>query len=216
MIKSNRRGLFRQASLTLLVAGIFQKVIAQRTGPKAEDCNCTRAADGTPLDAMGSEIRPVIERYEVELRNFRRVYGIPGSSARRAKLGAFFEDQLRQLDAINFDALSQPGKVDYLLLRNLLQAQEKQLSREAREDDEIAALVPFQPIIVGLEEARRRMETVVGQKSAADLVKIVADVESSKASMAGSKADSTVLNRAAIRTSQLRLTLRGWFGFYDL
>src|ERR1700722_5080473 len=108
MTKSSRRGLFRRASLTLLGAGI---AAAQRTGPKV-------AADGTPLDAVESEIRPVIERYEVELRNFNRVYGAPGSSTRRAKLERFFADQLRLLESVDFDALSQPGKVDYLLLRD--------------------------------------------------------------------------------------------------
>jgi uncharacterized protein (DUF885 family) len=213
MIKPNRRGLL----LTLLGANVLQKLAlpaaAQR---KPEDCNCTRAADGTPLDAIGSEIRPVIERYEVESRNLNRVYGIPGSSARRAKLEKFLADQLALLEAVNFDALSQAGKVDYLLLRDLLQAEGKQLSKEARGDDEIAAFVPFQKTIVGLEEARRRMETVDGQKSAADLVKISAEIEAAKASVTSSKADSAVLNRAAIRTSQLRTTLRGWFGFYDL
>jgi len=216
MTKSNRRGLFQQASLTLLGAGIFQKVVAQRTAPKADECNCSRASDGTPLDVVPSEIRPVIERYEVDFRNLNRVYGAPGSSTRRAKLAKFFEDQLRLLEAVNFDALSQPGRVDYLLLRERVQAEQGQLSREAREDDEIAPLVGFQQTIVGLEEARRRMETIVGQKSAADLVKIASQVDASKASLANSKADSAVFNRAAIRTGQLRTTLRAWFSFYDL
>jgi len=206
MTKSSRRGLFRRASLTLLGAGI---AAAQRTGPKV-------AADGTPLDAVESEIRPVIERYEVELRNFNRVYGAPGSSTRRAKLERFFADQLRLLESVDFDALSQPGKVDYLLLRDRVQAEEKQLSREAREDDEIAPLVAFQQTIVGLEEARRRMETIDGQKSAVALAKIMSEIEAAKASLASSKAASAVLNRAAIRTGQLRTTLRGWFSFYDL
>jgi hypothetical protein len=69
-------------------------------------------------------------------------------------LAKFFEDQLRLLEAINFDDMGQPGKVDYLLLRDRIQAEQKQLSREAREDDEMAPLVAFQQSIVSLEEAR--------------------------------------------------------------
>ena len=215
MSKSNRRGLLR-GGLTLLGAQVlsrFQPAMAQR---KTEDCNCTRATDGSPLDAQDSEIRPVIERYEVEVRNLNRVYGAPGSPTRRAKLEKFFADQSKLLEAVNFDALGQAGKVDYLLLRDRLQSEVKQLGREAREEDEIAPLVPFQQMVVGLEESRRRMETIDGQKSAANLVKISAAIGAATASSANSKANPAVLNRAANRTTQLRTTLRAWFSFYDL
>jgi uncharacterized protein (DUF885 family) len=174
------------------------------------------ARHGRNLDAQDSENRPLIERYEVELRNVNRVYGTPGSSLRRAKLEKFYADQMQLLEAVKFDALSQAGKVDYLLLRDRLQAEEKQLSREAREDDEISPLVPFQETIVALEETRRRMESIEGQKSAADLVKVASAIDAAKASLTSSKASSLVLSRAATRTAQLRTTLRGWFSFYDL
>jgi hypothetical protein len=36
---------------------------------------------------------------------------------------------------------------------------------EGREDAEVGALIPFQQIIIGFEESRRRMETVDSQKS---------------------------------------------------
>lgn len=208
--KPNRRRLL-QRGLMLFGAGAVSGV-AQRTG----DCNCTKATDGSPLDVLDSEVRPIIERYEVELRNLNRIYATPGSSTRRAKLEKFFGDQGRLLEAVHYDALGREGKVDYLLLRDRLQAEEKQLSREAREEDEIAALVPFQQTVVGLEEARRRMETIDGQKSAAALEKIAAEINAAKASTANSKAESATLSRAATRTAQLRTTLRGWFSFYDL
>lgn len=206
-----RRSLL-QSGMTLLGAGVVSRIepkaLAQRIALKA--------ADGTPLDPLDSEIRPVIERYEVELRDLNRVYGLPGSSARRAKLESFFAEQARLLEAINFDALSQAGKVDYLLLGERLQSEQKQISREAREDDEIASLVPFQKTVLALEESRRRMETVDGQKSAAEMVKIAAEIDALKPSIASSKAGSAILNRAAARSAQLRTTLRGWFSFYDL
>jgi hypothetical protein len=214
MSESNRRRLLKSA-MVWLGAGTFC-ALGQKNKAKADECDCTRATDGSPLDAQDSEMRPVIERYEVELRNLNRVYGTPGSSTRRAKLEKFFADHTRLLEAVNFDVLGQAGKVDYILLRDRLKSEEKQLSREAREDDEIAALVPFQTDIVALEEARRRMETVEGQKSAGVIEKIIEETEKAKKSMEGSKLGSAALNRAAVRTSQLRATLRGWFSFYDL
>jgi len=89
-----------------------------------------------------------------------RLRACPVSPLRQSKLDGFYADQFRLLDAINFDALSQSGKVDYLLLRARLEREKKQLANDARQDAEIAPLIPFQQTITGLEEARRRMETV--------------------------------------------------------
>ena len=77
------------------------------SAPKAEDCNCSVSSDGSPLDIGTSEIRPAIERYQVELRDLNRVYALPGSALRRAKLEKFYADQLRLLERVVFDSLSQ-------------------------------------------------------------------------------------------------------------
>jgi uncharacterized protein (DUF885 family) len=156
----------------------------------------------------------VIERYSVDLRDLNRVYGVPGSALRQAKIEGFYADQLRLLDAINFDALSQSGKVDYLLLRSRLEREQKQVVNEGRQDVEVAALIPFQQTIIGLEEARRRMETLDAQKTAAVLAKVNADIAAARS--ANAKASPAILNRAATRLAQLRNTLRTWYNFYDL
>ncbi len=159
--KPDRRGVLKVVLGAGLLSRIEPATLAQKV---ADNCNCTRATDGIPLDVQDSLIRPV------ELRNINRVFGVPGSSLWRAKFEKFYADQTRLLEGMRFDALSQAGKVDYRLLRDRLQAEEKQVNREARGDDEIAPLVPFQQTIVGLEKARRRMESIEGQKSAADLI----------------------------------------------
>src|SRR5205085_7017410 len=117
---------------------------------------------------------------------------------------------------IDFDVLSQPGRVDYLLLRNRLEHETKQLALEARRDAEIAPLIPFQQTIIDLEEARRRMETIDSQKSAAVLGNLVAAIAAARSSALHAKASPAILNRAAIRLTQLRASLRTWFNFYDL
>src|SRR4051812_6921671 len=122
----NRRRVLRRAGLALLGTGAASRLepqtVAQRGGSKppvpssakAEDCNCSVASDGSPMDTGLSEIRPAIERYDVELRNLNRVFALPGSAVRQARLAGFYTDQLRLLEKVNFDALSQAGKVDYL------------------------------------------------------------------------------------------------------
>ena len=60
------------------------------------------------------------------------------------------------------------------------------------------------------------METIDGQKSAIALERLLKDIAVAKDSMAGKKGNPTVLNRAAQRLEQLRVTMRGWYGFYAL
>ena len=209
MAKLDRRSVLRGGGLALLGSGWGK---AQRTA----ECNCTRGSDGTPLDTGASRMQPVIERYDVELRDLNRVYAVPGSSRRRERLEKFYTEQLRLVENINFDALNQAGKIDYLLLRERLLDEQKQLAGEARQDAEIAPLIPFQEAIIGLEEARRRMETIDPQKSAVVLAKMTADIAAAKAALPNSKAAPAAMHRAAVRLAQLRNYFHGWFNFYDL
>ncbi len=195
--KLNRRTVLRGGGWAALGAGLG-------TAQGAPDCNCTRAADGSPLDTGTSELRPMIERYDVELRDLNRVYALPGSNTRHSRLEQFYSGQLHLLDAVNFDTLSQAGRIDYLLLRGKVQHDQKQLAAESREEEEIAALIPFQQDIIGFEEARRRMETLDSRKSALTLNKISADIEKSKTELPNSKAEPRAMNRAAVRLVQLR------------
>ena len=211
----------RRSGTLLGVGALASLAPAQRSqnrpaAAKADECNCGLGTDGSPLDTGTSELRPVIERYEVELRNLNRVYAILGSAVRQGKMEKFYADQLQLLEKINFDALSQEGKVDYLLLRERLRREERQLANENKQDSEVAALIPFQQTIIGFEEARRRMETVDPQKCAGELVRLTTDVTNAKSGVASLKAPPAVMNRAAIRLEQLRGTMRSWYNFYAL
>lgn len=203
------------AALQKPSAGTSQTKAAASGGHAA--CNCDHAADGTLFDIGASELRPMLERFEVDLRDITRVYSQPGAAIRRTKLETFYAEQFKLLEATDFDALSQSGKVDYLLFRNNLQHGHRQLEVEDKQDAELAPLVAYQAEIIGLEEARRRMETLNAQKAAGTLTQIVADIATAQASLTkGTKPTATVCAHAATRVNQLRNTLRVWFNFYDI
>ncbi len=224
MIQRSRRSLFQRLSAAAGPAAPPRRSNFRRRRPRPSprpprqqaNCNCTLAADGTPLDINTSEVRPVLERYSVELRDLERIFPLAGSAARQAALEKFYSGQLSLLEGIRFDEMSQPGKVDYLLLRDRLLREQRQVTEEGKRDAEVAALIPFQQTIIGLEEARRRMETIDAQKSAIALEKLVHDIAVAKDSMAGVKGNPAVLNRAAQRLEQLRGTLTSWYDFYAL
>src|ERR1022692_977045 len=86
-----------------------------RTAPAAS------GQDAFPdLDTSSSEMRSLIERLSADRGNLLRYYNVAGSEGRRDRLKRFYADARAALDAKNFDAMSQDGKVDYVLFRNHL------------------------------------------------------------------------------------------------
>ena len=170
----DRRQLLKGSGFAILGAGTLspQDLVSQAHAGKgkqmasASACACETAADGTPLDTGASEMIPVVERYDIELSEVSRRF-LPGSALLHSKSEEFFAGQLRLLESFHFDAMSQSGKVDYLLLRSHIQGEQRQLAEDAKQEAEVAAILPFQQDIYGLEEARRRMETLDEKKAAA-------------------------------------------------
>ena len=174
-------------------------------------------------DSQPSEMRAAIERYVADRGSLARFYTVEASPTRHARLKQFYGDWLATLAKLNFDSMSQDGRVDYLLFKNHLDHELRQLEIQSKALAEIAALVPFAQSITELEDARRRMEAVDSPKTAALLTRMARQIdETSKAVEAGLKADAkadaiktkrTVANRAVAAIIGLRNTLRNWFGF---
>ena len=185
---------------------------AQRTA----DCNCTRGADGSPLDTGASELRPVIERYDVELRDLAASTRCPapppataaGEVLRRSAPPAR-RHQLRRAQPVRQGGLPAAARASG--------TRAEATGRRSPAGGEIAVLIPFQQTIIGLEEARRRMETIDPQKSAVALAQDDTPISPRRRTpLPGVKATPAALNRAATRLAQLRNTFRAWFNFYDL
>ena len=176
-------------------------------------------------DAHQSEMRAVIERYIADRGSLARFYTVEASPARQARLKQFYTDWLATLTRLNFDSMSQDGRVDYVLFKNHLEHELRQLEIQTKALAEIAVLVPFSKAITDLEDSRRRMEPVDSPKTAAMLTRLSRQIdETSKAVEAGLKpgapADAIkpkrpVANRAAAAMVGLRATLKTWFGFHN-
>ena len=158
----------------------------------------------------------MIERYGADLSDLTRVYSQHGSAIRKAKLDEFYLRQLELLETVNFDGLSQDGKVDFTLLRNHLEHQQEQVIVEEKQNAEIAPMIPYQADIIGLEDARRRMETMDAQKAADALSRMLDKIPKGPSAIPRPRPTALVLARAATRVNELRDTLRWWYNFYDL
>jgi len=174
----------------------------------------------------GSELRGVVERFtadrEVLLRRYRNQY----SPAQRSALGKFLAEWRGKVHAIPFERLSHDAKVDYVLLRTRLEAQEYELAREGRVAAELLPWMPFADSIWALEDARREMRSVDPMPVARSLDRIAASANALRARLdalprgdsaaaAAARPSRIVAFRAAEVVGTLRTLLQSWHRFYD-
>ncbi len=181
--------------------------------------------DLNDADSRPSEMRAVIERYTADRGSLARFYSVEASSARQARMKQFYTDWLATLAKLDFDSMSEDGRIDYLLFKNHLDHELRQLDLQTKALAEVATLVPFAQTITDLEDARRRMEAVDSARIAALFTKMAKQVDvTSKAVEGGLKPDAkadaikakkTVANRAVAAIVSLRNTLKGWYGYYN-
>lgn len=182
--------------------------------------------------ARESEMRAIIEYYTVDRGSLLRSYPLSISPARQERFRKFYSDALLRIQKLDFDSMNQEGKVDYLLLKNHLEYEMRQLDIQSKQLAEIEPLVPFLKTIIDLEEARRRMEPIDAAKTAAVLTNLKKQIDDTrKAVEAGLrperggatppegtevvKAKKTVAFRAVGSVNSLRNNLRNWYAFYN-
>ncbi|HEU5130905.1 MAG TPA: hypothetical protein VFT26_02335, partial [Pyrinomonadaceae bacterium] len=93
-------------------------------------------------------MRTSIERYAVDRGSLARSYPVAASRSRRERFKKFYEEWLASLQSLDFDTMSQDGKIDYLLFKNHLEYELRQLDIQSRQISEIEPLVPFGAKIV--------------------------------------------------------------------
>lgn len=164
-----------------------------------------------------SRLRGAIENYVADRGSLSRFHTAQTSVNRQNRFKQFFTDWLTFLNRLNFDSLNSDEQIDYILFKNHLEHELKELDADAKSFAEIASLIPFAKTINDLEDSRRKLESIDSAKMAAllnDLSKqIVANQKSVDSS--ANKPKKTVANRAARTVGFLRGTLRNWYNFYN-
>src|SRR5262249_38934489 len=85
------------------------------------------AVEAQETDTSQSEMRPMIQRYAADRASLMRSSPIAFSPARHARMKQFYDDWLTRIDGANFDTMGQDGRIDYLLFRNQLDYELRQL-----------------------------------------------------------------------------------------
>ncbi|HSQ23554.1 MAG TPA: DUF885 family protein, partial [Pyrinomonadaceae bacterium] len=207
----------------VILAGFLFESSAQKqrgaSSPNKSSADTSAADDLSP-----SEMRPILEYYVVDRGSLQRSYPVAGSHARRERFRKFYSDALERIQKLNFDGMSQEGKVDYILFRTHLEHELRQLDIEEKQLAEIAPLIPFGKTIVDLEETRRRMEPIDSAKVAVTLTAMKKQIDDTRrlveAGLRGTdpeavKVKKTVAFRGVNAINGLRGNLRNWYTFYN-
>jgi hypothetical protein len=225
----------RPALRGLVVVSLLCCFLIQIPAQTANRTNGGRSKPAAAADPNGgkapvSEMRSAIERYTVDRGSLTRSYPVVVSRSRCERFKKFYEEWLASLQSLDFDSMSQDGKIDYILFKNHLEYELRQLDIQSRQISEIEPLVPFGETITGLEESRRRMEPIDSAKIAATLNDLRKQVdERRRAIELGMRSEArggdtaseparvkkTVANRAVQAINGLRLNLRNWYTFYN-
>ncbi len=215
-------------SLVILLAVIISQSSAQTPSAAAHGPASDVGSDITDQ----SEMRSMIEYYVVDRASLQRSYPLSISPDRRERFRKFYMDALERIQKLDFDRMSQEGKVDYILFRNHLEHELRQLDIEEKQLREVQPLMPFAPTIIGLEEDRRRMQPMDSAKTASVLNNLKKQIEDTQKSVEASlpnerrggtttntaasqmKPQKTVAYRALGALNILRNALRNWYTFY--
>ncbi len=224
MFKARHLSLIAILSVLVLSAAGAFRVSAQRQRTNKTNRPSTANPDDV-VDLAPSEMRPVIEYYLADRGSLLRSYPVANSPARRERFRKFYSDALERIQKLDFDSMSQEGKVDYILFRSHLEHELRQLDIEAKQLAEIEPLIPFAKTIVDLEEGRRRMEPIDSAKAATSLNNLRKQVDDRRRLVeaglrAGDNTDAirakkTVAFRAVNAINGLRGNLRNWNTFYS-
>lgn len=108
------------------------------------------------LWAEATELVNLITTYQADRGALSRLYTNRLSAEYFARMESFNQDYLKTLQAQNYDALSEDGKIDYVLFRNFLEKQLAELDLEKRDFMAIQSVVAFGKPLEDFVVARRR------------------------------------------------------------
>ena len=167
-----------------------------------------------------NEMAAVVRWYDADHSALGRKYPLAMSPTRHDRMKRFYAGWSAALTALDADKLSEPARAELTKLKKSVECEAREIESQARSQAEVAPLIPFAAAVIGLEEARRRMEPVDSVKAAGLLTGVTKQIRAArKAAEEGDEKDrpakALLSGRAAETVNGLRAALKSWFGFYN-
>lgn len=156
-----------------------------------------------------------VRRYATDLESIERYYDVPLSQKGAARTEALVTETLKGLESVDFGRLDRAGRVDWLLLKNLLEAERRSLSTEEAKNAPTLRLLPFARRIVALEEGRWTLEKLDPESAATEIETVRREaekaLESARTALEKKEADPSEALRASKTLDALSRVFRRWY-----
>jgi hypothetical protein len=144
---------------------------------------------------------------------------VPISAARLARLKRYDLDWQAALAKVDPAKLSALAKPEIVALNTTVASNLQQIEADGLTLAQVAPLVPFAPKLVGLIEARIRVDQVEPQKAAGTLMSVIGELKTLRANLDATTTDFTKVRAVALPAAQAATQLRSgiteWFNFYN-
>ncbi|MCE7055072.1 DUF885 domain-containing protein [Algoriphagus sp. AGSA1] len=121
----------------------------------------------TVQQLFATELVQTIQTYQADFGALRRLYSNPYSEEYFSRIERLNRGYLTSLDKLDYDFLSEDGKIDYVLFRNYLEKGLAELDIEKASFDEIAGVLAFAKPLEEFYQGRRRARKPDPQQLAA-------------------------------------------------
>ena len=192
-----------------------------------------------PGHAAESPMVKLVREFEADDHGVDDFYKLPWSPVRFDRMEKLYNDWLARLEQVDFPALDQADKVDYVLLRDTCRQSLSGIARDRKRLAEMDQLLAFRGGVYELEQARWLDGHVDGQAAATKVSDLTRQVKQIKERVERGRTDKTekekeieakdkkadeappiiVAPGLALRTAdavtKLRDILKEWFKYYD-
>ena len=161
-------------------------LVACAVAASAQSPRARVALDSVPdltllVTRPASELADVVDRFSSDLGSLRRRYDADGSPEQRGRMREFYHGWRTRLASLDFVALGEEGRADYVLLDNYLKHQLVLLDRADSLRAGTAPLIPFADRLLALQDARRDLKTVNSPVAASTLAAVTKQADSLRA-----------------------------------
>ncbi|KAJ5734259.1 hypothetical protein N7493_003045 [Penicillium malachiteum] len=168
--------------------------------------------------AQSGNIRDRIERITQDLKEIKKFYAITISATRINRLRNFLHEELNDLSDQPFELYTQEEKVDYLLIKNYLERQLRELALEQTRDQEALQLFPFVGTLISLCEERAAVSPLDPKETAQKLFEVQNQIDQLSNKIQNDSTQFSLSKTSAFRAANTVVSLQGhlkeWHGFY--
>lgn len=158
----------------------------------------------------------LVGQYYADVQDLSLVYIFKNSDEYFVRFQKLYNDWLTRLNAISFNQLTQEDKADYLLLKRNILSSQYDLNLSKKNFSKIQYVVPFGIDIIGLQQARRRGNTLDAMETAGILSGVIKKIEEAKKAVPQKPIENEELRTMAVNTvEELVKGLQNVYSFYN-